>query len=122
MRYIKQLLIILCVSFAGELLHKFLPLPVPAGIYGVGLLFGCLELKIVKLSSVKETANFLLEIMPIMFIPPAVGLIEILDVLYPKGLIYFTVVFASTFAVMFAAGKTTQYIVCNLFKRGRNNE
>jgi len=118
MKYIKQLLIILSVSFAGELLHKFLPFPVPAGIYGVLLLFIALELKVIKLSSVKETGDFLTEIMPVMFIPPAVGLIEVAALLYPKWFIYFATAFLSTFVVMFAAGRVAQCVVCNLSKRG----
>ncbi len=39
MKYIRQLGIILLVSFLGELLHYLLPLPVPASIYGIVLLF-----------------------------------------------------------------------------------
>lgn len=121
MKYIKQLLVIIAVSFAGEIVHKFLPLPIPAGIYGIAVLFACLELKIVKLSSVKETADFLLEVMPIMFIPPAVGLIEVAEQLYANWFIYFAAAILSTFAVMFAAGKTAQYIVSNLSNRGQKN-
>ena len=33
LKYIKQFLIIISISFAGELLNHFVPLPVPAGIY-----------------------------------------------------------------------------------------
>lgn len=45
MKYLKQFLIILLISFAGELLKYVLPLPIPASIYGmvillVGLLTG----------------------------------------------------------------------------------
>ena len=39
MKYIKQLAVILAVSFAGEGLNRLIPLPVPAGIYGIVILF-----------------------------------------------------------------------------------
>ena len=39
MKYIKQFFIILLISFLGEALHALLPLPIPASIYGIVLLF-----------------------------------------------------------------------------------
>ena len=39
MKYITQFLIILAFSFAGEALHAMLPLPIPASIYGIVMLF-----------------------------------------------------------------------------------
>jgi len=56
-----------------------------------------------------------------MFIPPAVGLVEVAELLYAKWFIYFAIAFVSTFVVMFAAGRIAQYIVCNLTKRGQEN-
>ena len=42
MKYILQLGIILAISFAGEVLNRVIPLPVPASIYGMGILFTAL--------------------------------------------------------------------------------
>ena len=39
MKYVRQLLIILFVSFLGELLKSIIPLSIPASIYGMVLLF-----------------------------------------------------------------------------------
>ena len=83
MKYIRQLGIILLVSFLGELLHYLLPLPVPASIYGMAILFAGLMTGLIKLDSVRETGKFLIEIMPLMFIPAAVGLLESWPVLKP---------------------------------------
>ena len=76
MKYVRQLLIILFVSFLGELLKSIIPLSIPASIYGMVLLFLALELKILKVSDIKETSNFLIEIMPLMFVPAGVGLLD----------------------------------------------
>ena len=76
MKYVRQLLIILFVSFFGELLKYIIPLSIPASIYGMVLLFLALELKILKVSDIKETSNFLIEIMPLMFVPAGVGLLD----------------------------------------------
>ena len=74
MKYIRQFLIILAISFIGELLKYVLPLPIPASIYGMAILFVCLMTGWIKLEAVKETGKFLIEIMPLMFIPAGVGL------------------------------------------------
>ena len=76
MKYLRQFMIILLVSFVGELLKYAIPLPVPASIYGLVILFILLETGVLKLEAVKDTAIFLIEIMPLMFIPAGVGLME----------------------------------------------
>lgn len=111
MRYIRQLLIILCVSFLGEVLYALLPLPVPASIYGLVLMLAALCLRIIPLDAVRGTGKFLVEIMPLMFIPAAVGLTEvwggIRQILLP--LLITTVV--STVLVMAVSGRVTQAVI-----------
>ena len=81
MRYVFQLLRILAFCFGGELLHWLLPIPVPASIYGLMLLLLALKANIVKLNQIKETCRFLAGIFPLLFIPGAVGVRELWDVL-----------------------------------------
>lgn len=108
MKYLKQLLVILCVSFAGELLYHFLPLPVPASIYGIVLMLAGLMSRIIPLESVKETGMFLIEIMPVMFISPAAGVIDIADQVRGRWLIYLVMIVVSTAVVMGVSGSVTQ--------------
>lgn len=75
MKYLLQFGIIMAISFAGELLHDFLPLPVPASIYGILILFSLLRFKILHVAQIKETAMFLISIMAFLFLPAAVGLV-----------------------------------------------
>ena len=84
MKYVRQLLIILFISFLGEVCKYLLPFPIPASIYGLLLLFTALMTGILKLSSIKETAGFLIEIMPLMFIPAGVGILESWGILQPE--------------------------------------
>ena len=70
MKYVRQFMIILFLSFLGELLKYMIPISIPARIYGMILLFLALEFKILKVSDIKETSNFLIEIMPLMFVMP----------------------------------------------------
>lgn len=72
MKFLRQFIIILVISFIGELLKYILPLPVPASIYGMVILFVGLLTGLIKLENVREAGRFLIEIMPIMFIPAGV--------------------------------------------------
>ena len=111
MKYLKQFGIILFISLLGEALHALLPLPVPASIYGIVLLFIGLCTKIIPLSAVEETGKFLIEIMPIMFIPAAVGLINVWGVIKNVWVSYLVVTVASTAIVMGISGVVTQLVV-----------
>lgn len=111
MKYLKQFLIILTISFAGEILHRLLPLPVPASIYGILLLFALLKAGILPLASVRETARFLVEIMPVMFIPAAVGIMDSWGIIAPSWLEYLTMTVISTVIVMAVSGLVTQAVL-----------
>ena len=73
MKYLSQFCIILGFTLAGEALQRLLPLPVPASVYGLALLFLALCLGLVKTEQVKDAAGFLISVMPVMFVAPAVG-------------------------------------------------
>lgn len=111
MKYVKEFGIILIVSLVGELLNYFLPLPVPASIYGLVLMFLCLMLGVIKLSDVHDTACFLIEIMPIMFIPPAVGLMASWDVIQANLVAYLVIAAVTTIVVMAVSGLVTQAVL-----------
>lgn len=111
MKYFFQFLIIIAFSFIGELLHYVLPLPIPASIYGILILFTALQCKWVKVKDIKETSNFLIAVMPVMFIPAAVGLIDSWESVRPYLLQYIVITFISTFIVMAVSGRVTQHII-----------
>ena len=111
MKYLKQLLIIIAVSLMGELLHELLPLPVPASIYGIVGMFLLLCTGVLRTEHIKETSSFLIEIMPVMFIPAAVGLLNSWDILKAHWLPYLTVTLVSTILVMAISGLLTQAVI-----------
>ena len=116
MKHIKQLAIILAVAFIGECLNTLLPLPIPASIYGLVLMLLALNFNIIKLESIKETAAFLIEIMPIMFIPATVGLIVVIEELQSMLVPLIVISVASTIVVMVVTGKVTDLMLS--FKKG----
>ncbi len=111
MKFLIQFMIIIAFSFLGELLHYILPLPIPASIYGIVLLFVALELKWVKVKDIRETSSFLIAVMPVMFIPAAVGLIDSWKSIGNSWLEYIIVTVLSTFVVMGVSGWITQFVI-----------
>lgn len=111
MKYIIQFEIILAISLIGELLNRFIPLPIPASIYGMTILFIALCTGAIKLSTVKETGKFLILLMPLMFIPAAVGLLEYWEIM--KGFLTAIIVISliSTLAIIAVSGHITQFII-----------
>lgn len=111
MRYVRECAIIFGITLVGEGLNLILPLPVPSGVYGLFLLLFLLCTKAVKLEDVEATGNFLLDIMPILFIPASVGLIESYKAL--RGILVPLVVICivSTLAVMVVTGKMAEFML-----------
>ena len=73
MKYIKQFAIIMIISFMGECVKAVLPFKIPASVYGLVIMLIALMTGILKLEAVKDTAEFLIQAMPVMFIPPKIG-------------------------------------------------
>lgn len=117
MAYVKQFCVILLFSLIGEGLHALIPLPIPASIYGIILLFAALMTGVVKLRHVEKTADFLIEIMPVMFIPAAVGLLESWGIVKASFLPFVITTVLSTVVVMAVSGLVTQLVIRHGEKR-----
>ncbi len=121
MKILKQFGIILLVSAVGELMNYFIPLPIPASIYGIVIMFVCLMTGIIRLDSVKEAAHFLVEIMPVMFISPAVAIMESWNLIKADWVPYICITVISTVVVMGISGRVTQWVI-RLKQKKRTNK
>jgi holin-like protein len=110
---VKQFTIIILLSFLGEILHTLIPFPIPASIYGIIILSFLLERKVLRIDDIREVSDFLIFIMPMLFIPSAVGLIDVLDELRASLTAYVTIIIAVTLIVMVATGRITQWFLQN---------
>ncbi len=118
MKYMKQLGIIMFVTLIGEILRYFIPLPIPASIYGLCLMEVLLITKVIKLEQVKEAGLFLIDIMPLMFIPASVGIMTSWGALKDMWFQISVAIILSTIIVMVVSGRVTQFLI----SRGQKNE
>ena len=119
MNYIFQLAIIFGISFLGEVLNAALPLPIPASVYGLAILFFLLCTKIIKLEQVESVAEYLMAIMPLFFIEPTVGIMNSYDLVKGSVLTLFLACFLSFVAVVGVTGLVSQRIIRRGKKKGK---
>ena len=96
-----------------------IPLPVPAGIYGIVLMLLLLISGVLKVEQVKDVSSFLIEIMPVMFIPAGVGLMQSYGLLAPSLGAYAVIIAVSTVAVMVVSGFVAQHVI---LRNGKKEE
>lgn len=110
-KLLRQFLVIMAVSFIGEILHAVLPLPIPASIYGLVLMLALLMTGALKLDAVEDAGKFMIEIMPVMFIPAGVGLMESWGELKAVLVPVLVITLVSTIVVIVVSGRVTQAVI-----------
>lgn len=111
MKYIRQFVIILFISFIGEVLKYVLPLPIPASIYGLVLMFILLETKVLKVEAVQDAGKFLMRDHADDVYPGWCWSVKAWDKLKPVMVPVIVIMFISTIAVMGISGKVTQTMI-----------
>jgi len=111
MNFLRQFGVILLITFLGEGCKTTIPLPIPASIYGLLLMLIALSSGLIKLEHVKESSAFLIEIMPLMFIPAAVGILQSWTSLQGILLPIIFITMATTIIVMVVTGRVTQFVI-----------
>lgn len=120
MKYIKQFAFIALITFLGELLNLLLPLPVPASIYGMILLFICLMTGFIKLPQIEETADLLLSVMPIFFISPTVSIMSSVGMIRDDLFGVLLTCIVSTMVVMAVTGWVAQAVMKHSEKEAKD--
>ena len=111
MKYLQQAVIIAAVTFAAEIIKYFVPLPVPASIYGLILLFILLKTSMLRLEQIEDVGNLLLELMPLLLVPASVSVLTALDAIQRMLLPVLVMGFIGTTAVMLVTGLLSQWII-----------
>lgn len=75
-KYSKQIVIIAIITLMAHFLNAYIPIKLPASIYGLILLFIALWTKLIKLDDIKEIGDFLILIMPLLIVTMGVGLVD----------------------------------------------
>ncbi len=110
MQYLKQFTLILTFTFLGEAVSDIFNLSFPGSIIGMLLLFSALKLKWIRLETIRDAGNYLLGILPVLFVPLGVGIIAYVDVIRDQALVLTGLLVATTLLVMAVSGWTVQAV------------
>lgn len=111
MKYIRQLSIIMTVSFIAEIMEYVIPLPIAASVYGLVMMLTGLMTKIIPLEKVEDGADFLTEIMPVLFVPPTVSIMTSVEAMKEMLLPLCVISVVSTILIMVVTGRVSQGIM-----------
>ena len=119
MQYFSQILYILLFSLIGEVLQAVIPLSIPAAVYGLVLLFLALLTGILKEEKVAGVSDFLIRHMSILFVAPAVKILQYWDLISPKLASVIIISALPTLVVFAVSGLITKYLLRK--KEGKKN-
>ena len=111
MKYITQLLYILLFTGAGELLESVIPLPIPAAIYGLVLMLIALCTGALKPEKIADTARFLIALMPLLFVAPAVNILRYWNIIRSDIITICVNVVVSTIGGVAVSGLVTKWLL-----------
>jgi holin-like protein len=107
---VRGLAILLGFQFVGELVSRWLALPIPGSVLGMGLLLAALGAGVVRLAWIEEGAELLLAHLALFFIPAGVGVMVHFDLLKAQWLPVVVAMVVSTFVVMAVTGWVEGYL------------
>lgn len=113
MKYYKQAFVIIAITFIAEILAYLIPLPIPASVYGMIILFSGLLSGKIHLNQVEGAGEWLIAVMPAMFIVPAAGFILSWTSLQPYLFSWLVTILSTTIIIMVVTGLVAQYLTRN---------
>ncbi|MGL4652044.1 MAG: CidA/LrgA family protein [Cetobacterium sp.] len=109
-----EILIIFSITYSGFILSQLFNLPIPGTILGMFILLSLLISKFLKVKNIENTTNFILGNMLFLFLPPAVKLLNYIDILKDS---FFRIIFLIVLTTIITMG-TTGFVVNFLIERG----
>lgn len=110
LKILKQIFIILIITFLGELISKTLSLPIPGNVLGMLLLLIALLTRVIKPEHIEEVSNYLLNNLAFFFVPASIGIMGCVDVLKGNVTKLLIICFISTCIVLVVTAHTVQFV------------
>ncbi|GAA0121129.1 MAG: CidA/LrgA family protein [Clostridium argentinense] len=120
MKILKQLSIILLITFLGEGISNLLKLPIPGNVLGMLLLLLALMTKIIDPKSIEDVSNYFLNNLAFFFIPASVGVLGCIDILKGNILKILLICIVTTVIVLLVTAYTVQFVVSLQKKKTKN--
>ena len=110
----RELILVIFLTYMALIVKTNIPV-----INSILIMLIALGTHIIRLEQVKEAAEFLIEIMPVMFIPAGVGLLTAWGILKPVCVPIILITVITTVVVMIVTGRVTQAVIRMDRKKGQ---
>lgn len=126
LNYVLGFVILFLIYYFSLFILKLVKIPFPPAILGLVFFALGLQFKIIKEAWVKETCEFLLKHMTILFIPFIVGLVAYKELLLKNWLLILLIIFLTTSLTIVLIGLFVEYglkfLRLHKIKKAKNDE
>ena len=109
--FFHQVSVISIVLLVSKMIESFMPIPMPASVIGLVLLFICLCTGIIKLGQVEKVGTALTDNIGLLFVPAGISVIKSLGLLAAHPILILGLIFISTLLLLLCTGFFSQMIV-----------
>ena len=109
--FLHQAFIFAIIMLISKGIAFILPIPMPASVIGLILLFVALSTNIVKLEQVEGLGTSLTGIISFLFVPSGISLYNSLDILKVYGGPILAIIFIATFVILAITGWSATYLL-----------
>lgn len=108
---LNEFIIIFLINYTGIIISNIFNLPIPGTIIGMILFFMLLYTGLLKTQKVENAVNALLMNMTILFLPPAVRILDSIHLLSGQFIKVLILIIITTFITMGITGKVVQFMI-----------
>ena len=119
----QQALTLAVILLISKIIESFIPIPMPASVIGLVLLFIALCTGIVKLGQVESVGTALTNNISFLFVPAGISVINSLPILSQSPVLIILLIIISTILLLISTGFASQLLVTkSLFPSKEINE
>lgn len=119
----QQALTLAVILLISKIIESFIPIPMPASVIGLVLLFIALCTGIVKLGQVESIGTALTNNISFLFVPAGISVINSLPILSQSPVLIILLIIISTILLLISTGFASQLLVTkSLFPSKEKNE
>ncbi|HDC6167417.1 antiholin-like murein hydrolase modulator LrgA [Staphylococcus aureus] len=109
--FFHQVIVIALVLFVSKIIESFMPIPMPASVIGLVLLFVLLCIGAVKLGEVEKVGTTLTNNIGLLFVPAGISVVNSLGVISQAPFLIIGLIIVSTILLLICTGYVTQIIM-----------
>ena len=115
--FFHQVLVLAIILLISKMIENAVPVPMPASVVGLVLLFIALCTGIVKLGEVESVGTALTNNIGFLFVPAGISVINSLDALSTSPILIILMIIVSTILLLLCTGFVSQFFITKLTKR-----